>query len=230
VLRLWEVRDGWRKALRRVVEPQPGTTRRLPAGPYRGITVETDPASSTEVAYSGDMWFGLWESELAPHFRRLCRPGMRCVEVGSLHAVYAMMFAKLCQAPVISYEPEPVARARCERNLALNPELARWVEIRPVGVGNGLDAVTLDEDLASEQVDLVLIDVFPGGEVDVLTGATRLLAVQRPHLIVECHSREWERACGDLLVGAGYRPLVVTRRRLLPQNIAPLTYASWLVA
>ncbi len=214
----------WRLLVRQLLEPRPGTTRRLPAGPYRGIRIEANPTSSM------DMWFGLWESELSPHFRRLCRPGMWCVEVGSLHAVYAMMFAKLCRAPVIAYEPDPDARARCERNLALNPELARWVELRPLAVGAEEGQVTLDQDLADRRVDLILIDVFPGGEVDVLTGARHLLATQHPHLIVECHSHEFERTCGDLLLRAGYQPLVVTRRRLMPQNIAPLTYVSWLVA
>ena len=216
--------NSWRQVVRRLVEPRPGTTRRLPAGPYRGIRIEADPAASL------DLWFGLWESELSPHIRRLCRPGMRCVEVGSLNALYAMTFAKLCRAPVIAYEPDPDARARCQRNLALNPQLSRWVELRPVNVGTQEGQVTLDQDLAGQTVDLILIDVFPGGEVDVLAGATQLLAAEHPHAIVECHAREYERDCGARLVSAGYQPRVVTRRGLLPQNIAPLPYASWLVA
>lgn len=224
----------WRHLVRALVAPRPGTTRKLPAGPYRGIRIEADPIAPL------DLWFGLWESELASHIRRLCRPGMRCVEVGSLNALYALTFAKLCRAPVIAYEPFAYARARCERNLALNPQLAQWVELRPVGVGAHegqlrLDEdlarrVTLDQDLAGQPVDLILIDVFAGGEVDVLAGATHLLAKERPHVIVECHSREYERECGVLLINAGYQPRVVSRRRLLPQNIAPLSYASWLVA
>jgi hypothetical protein len=216
--------SSWRQLIRRLVEPRPGTTRRLPAGPYRGIRIEADPVAPL------DLWFGLWESELAPHLRRLCRPGMRCVEVGSLNALYAMTFAKLCRAPVIAYEPDDDARARCERNLALNPQLARWVELRPVGVGAQEGQVTLDQDLAGQRVDLILIDVFAGGEIDVLPGTTRLLATEHPNVIVECHGRDYERMCGDMLVSKGYQPRVVTRRRLLPQNIAPLSYVSWLVA
>jgi SAM-dependent methyltransferase len=214
----------WRRIGRRLLEPRPGRSRRIPLGHTAGIRLEAQGNLSV------DQWVGLWESELARPLREILRPGMRCLDVGCFNAIYALLFAKRCRAPVIAYEPDPVAVARCERNLALNPELASWITLRPVAVGGhaGDGVVTLDEDLADEPVDFMLIDV-DRGEMDVLSGALELLARQRPQLIVETHSIELERACGDLLLSAGYRPRVITNRRLLPQN-RPIPHNRWLVA
>jgi FkbM family methyltransferase len=51
--------------------------------------------------------------------------------------------------------------------------------------------------------DLMKIDV-EGAEVDVLLGASRLLAERHPKIILEAHSRSLERECTELLAGAGY--------------------------
>jgi hypothetical protein len=215
---------GWRKLGRRLLEPSPGTSRRMPLGPTAGIRLEAQPNMTV------DLWVGLYESELSRHFRAICQPGMRCVEVGSLNALYALMFAKLCRAPVVAYEPDPDAHERCKRNLALNPDLARLVTLRSVAVGptTGGGLVTLDDDLEGAHVDFILIDV-DRAEAGVLAGATSVLMHQRPRLIVECHSAGLERACGDLLLDHGYQPRVVTQRRLLPQN-RRLAHNTWLVA
>jgi hypothetical protein len=215
---------GWRKLGRRLLEPRPGTSRRMPLGPTAGIRLEAQPDMSV------DLWVGLWESELSRHFRAICQPGMRCVEVGSLNALYALMFAKLCRAPVVAYEPDPGAEERCQRNLALNPDLAPFVTLRPVAVGPATcgGVVALDDDLEGERVDFILIDV-DRAEAGVLAGATGLLLHQHPRLIVECHSAGLERACGDLLLELGYQPHVLTQRRLLPQNRG-IPHNRWLVA
>lgn len=215
---------GWRRVIRSLVEPPPGGSRRIPVGHTAGIRL------AAQENLSVDQWVGLWESELAPHFRAILRPGMRCVDVGCFNGIYSLMFAKRCRAPVVAYEPDPVALARCQRNLALNPDLAPWITLRPVAVAaaGGEGQVTLDEDLAGQRVDFILIDV-DRAEVGVLAGAADLLARQRPRLIVECHSVELERACGDFLLSAGYEPFVVTQRRLLPQNRG-IPHNNWLVA
>jgi len=66
-----------RRAARGVARPRPGTVRRLPLGPGRGLRFEADPYPSA------DFWLGLFESELAPHVRRLCSPGAACADIGS---------------------------------------------------------------------------------------------------------------------------------------------------
>jgi hypothetical protein len=214
----------WRTVGRRLIEPRPGSSRRIPLGHTAGIRLEAQDNLSV------DQWLGLWESELARPLRQILRPGMRCLDVGSFNAVYALTFARRCRTPVVAYEPDPVALARCERNLALNPDLAPWITLRPVAVGGTArdGVVTLDEDLAGQQIDFMLIDV-DRAELDVLSGARELLARQHPRLIIETHSIELEQACGDFLLAAGYQPRVVTNRRLLPQNRA-IPHNRWLVA
>jgi len=97
-------------------------------------------------------------------------------------------------------------------------------------VGDGV--VRLDDELADgagiRPVGLLKVDV-DGPEVEVLTGARRLLAERRPHVIVETHSPALERECARLLAEAGYRPRVVAHRRRLPQD-RPGTHNRWLIA
>jgi hypothetical protein len=66
-------------------------------------------------------------------------------------------------------------------------------------------------------------------ELSALTGAKGLLAARRPHLIVEVHSVELERQCGDLLLELGYSPRIVSQRRWLADN-RPIEHCRWLIA
>jgi hypothetical protein len=86
--------------------------------------------------------------------------------------------------------------------------------------------VTLDDE--APDAGLVKVDV-EGAETWVLSGAARLLAGRRPHVIVETHSPELERECGDLLLRNGYRPRVVCGRRFLRQDRDD-AFNRWLVA
>lgn len=226
-----------RQLMRRLVEPAPGRVRRIPAGPARGIRLRAEPAATA----SADLWVGLFESEIAPWVRRFARRGTRCVDVGANSGYYTLVFAARTRTSVVAYEPDPAARGRLQGNLALNPRLAPYVDLRASLVGAEPDTpaahathpppatVRLDDDLADPAgVGLLKIDV-DGPERDVLAGARRLLATARPHVIVETHSPELEDACATLLAEAGYRPRVVTARRLAPQDRgAP--HNRWLVA
>jgi hypothetical protein len=216
-----------RRLLRRLVEPAPGTTRRIPIGPACGVRLAAEPPETA----SADMWVGLLESETAIYIRRFCRPGTISVDVGANAGYYSLTFAKRCQAPVIAYEPDPIARERLARNLDLNPRIAPWIDVRGLIVAdtNGPSSVTLDADLAeTTPVGLLKIDV-DGPEVTVLTGARRLLVERHPHVIVETHSAELEDVCARLLIEAGYAPRVITQRWILPQN-RPAQQNRWLVA
>jgi hypothetical protein len=211
-----------RQAVRALLAPRPGTVRRIPLGPSAGVRLGAAPEPSL------DQWLGLYESELAPWVRRLCRPGVRCVDVGAYDGLYALTFAKLTRAPVISYEADPAAVARCRANLAHNPALAPLITLREAFIGRD---VTLDDEVST--AGLLKIDV-EGAEFDVLSGARGLLARQRPHLIVETHAPGLEDACAALLIEHGYAPRVLTPRRLLPSDRPatrrPGAHNRWLVA
>jgi hypothetical protein len=216
-----------RQLIRRLIEPAPGTTRRITIGPARGITLGAEPAATA----SADVWVGLFESEIAKYVCRFCRPGTISVDVGANSGYYSLTFAQRCRAPVVAYEPDPTARERLARNLTLNPRIAPWIDVRGLAVGDmdGPGSVTLDADLAeATQVGLLKIDV-DHAEVRVLAGARRLLLDSHPDVIVETHSVQLEGTCVRLLIEAGYAPRVITPRRVLPQN-RPGEHNRWLVA
>jgi hypothetical protein len=112
----------------------------------------------------------------------------------------------------------------------MNPEVARLIEPVAAIVGNGLDQLGLDAWAFSGGFvpDFIKIDI-EGGEVDALHSAERILRERHPSLLVEVHSEELERQAGAMLVGLGYRPLVVSQRRFLPDR-RPTEHNRWLVA
>jgi hypothetical protein len=222
-----------RQLIRRLVEPAPGRARRIPAGPASGIRLAAEPAATA----SADMWVGLFESEIALWVRRLVRRGTRCVDVGANSGYYTLMFAARSRVPVLAYDPDPEARARLRGNLALNPSLAPYVDLRsslvgeralPAG-GGRTATVSLDDELpAPDPVGVLKVDV-DGPEREVLAGARRLLAEVRPHVIAETHSVALEHACAQLLLDAGYRPRILTARRFAPQDRGAV-HNRWLIA
>lgn len=180
---------------------------------------------------SADMWVGLFESEIAPYVREFCRLGRVSVDVGTNSGYYALTFAKRCAAAVVAYEPDTAIRERLDRNLALNPSAASFIDVHPryVADHDGADTVRLDTDLRDVSgIGLLKVDV-DRAEVGVLAGAPSFLRDAHPHVIVETHSRELEHACAQLLIEAGYAPRVITQRRFLPQD-RPIEHNRWLVA
>jgi len=209
-----------RDAVRRAVL-RPGRVLRLPLGLGAGLRLEVVDNGSVHT------YAGTAELELARHVRRIVRPGLVCFDVGGHDAYYALVFARLSGAPVVSFEADRSARARMERNLARNPgHDVRVVEGIVDDGDHALDALV--GRLGLPAPGLVKIDV-DGGEGAVLRGAAGLLRSVRPHVIVETHSPGLEAECGDLLAAAGYGVTVVTQRRWLRQN-RPAAHNRWLVA
>jgi hypothetical protein len=206
-----------------------GAHWRVPLGPARGIRFEFDPHLPL------DFWFGAYESEIAAHVRGSCAPGYRCFDVGSYNGYYSLVLARLTGDRVVAFDSDVDACRAIERNCAANPALGRLVDVHRLYLAfetnPAENAVTIDELVQSGRAplpDLVKIDV-DRAEASVLAGARGTLAERRPHLIVETHSPELERECGDLLLAAGYAPRVVTQRRWLREN-RPIAHNRWLVA
>lgn len=202
---------------------------RIPFGPGRGLRLEYDPHAPL------DLWLGLYEHEVTRHLATLCPPSTSSFDVGSYDGYWALLLARLGGGPVIAFDSDEEACARIRRNREANGELGARIDVRHGYVAfernPEVNAFTLDELVQGGQAfvpDLVKIDV-DRAEASVLSGARRLLAERRPHLIVETHSPELERECADMLVAAGYGPVVVTQRRLLAEN-RPIAHNRWLIA
>lgn len=208
--------------------PRGQQLRRLPVGIGRGLIVPIDFDRHTR------LYAGLYEIELNGYLRRFCRPGTAAMDVGAQLGYDALVIAKLTGAPVWSFEADEALAAAMTTTFAANGPLRDLVRARHAYVGRRSDAengvVALDDFVRDESFvpGIVKLDI-DGGEVEALLGAERLLRETRPHMIIETHSLELERECGALLREAGYTPVVVNQRALLPDH-RPTEHNRWLVA
>ncbi len=215
--------------LKRLLLPQRPRVRTLPIGAARGIRLEIDFARQTR------LYLGLYETEIVPHVRRFCRDAVDCFDVGGNVGYDALLLAKLAGGRVISFESDAHLCRQIAANIAANQRLGDRVSVRNARVAAQTDReaghVALDDvgaDADAFVPGLIKIDV-DGSEVGVLRGAERILGSRKPHLIVETHAPELELACRELLVEAGYDPVVVPQRRLLHDH-RPLAFNRWLIA
>ena len=215
-----------RAALKRSVLPSPGP-RRMPLGIGAGVRMHIDFVQLTRT------YLGLYEIEVSRWIRRFARPGVLSFDVGTQFAYDALVLAKLTGARVAAFEADAALRPAIERNLELNPELRSKVNISYaiVGARSGPGRVALDDFASGHDgfhPGFVKIDV-DGGEVDVLRGMQHTLRDRRPHLLIETHAPSLELACGEIMTAAGYRPIVVHQRALLPDRRV-IPHNRWLVA
>ena len=212
-------------AAKRAILPKGLRERTLHLGLGRGLRMDIDFAHETR------MYLGMYEIEMNRHLRRLCRPGVTAFDVGAQQGFDALVFAKLTGATVASFEREDALMARLRHTIQLNPQLAHLIEPVHATVGSGpaTDTLRLD-DYARDSFlpDFIKIDV-EGAEADVLRGSSAILTDRGPALLVEVHSHRLERECGQLMVQHGYRPIVVSQRRVWPDN-RPTEHNRWLVA
>jgi FkbM family methyltransferase len=168
-------------------------------------------------------------SEEDNYLRSLDLRGKVVYDVGGFFGYKTLFFASRA-AHVVVYEPNPMNRAKLERNIAINA--LRNVTVRNVGLGSKSDVVTatwdanlpgessavsgrgknsfefevvtLDAEIRSLALtpDFVKIDV-EGFEVEVLRGATSMLSTYHPEVMVEMHGQSDAdnlALCADALV------------------------------
>lgn len=197
--------------------------RKLPVGMAAGCTMAVD--------FSCDLkaYFGLYEYELLPHFRRMLKPGSNCFDIGGRDGYHALIMAKTSGARVASFECEHSAAEEMRHTFAQNPSLSIRVIESYVGdtIGNGF--ITIDE--ASHEIftpDLIKLDI-EGAEDVALAGASRTLAEHRPCLIIEVHGADKEAKCVSILRSFNYTVRIVNQGWLL-KDPARGGYNRWLAA
>jgi hypothetical protein len=214
---------GWLKASL----PQGPHVRRIPFGGARGLLFTVDFDEHLR------FFLGRYEAELTPWLRRFATPGTVAYDVGADVGYQALVIARLTQSQVIAFEPRSESGAQIERHYELNRAQIGPIEVvrSAVGLASGREVVSLDAfrgDARFGDPGLLFVDV-DGAEVDVLQGASALLADVRPHLIVETHSATLERECLALLHAAGYEPVVVGNRKLFG-DYRPIAHNRWIAA
>jgi hypothetical protein len=205
-------------ALKQLVVPGGKIARKVKAGPFRGLRMNLDLRSETQV------YLGLFEREVYPSLNRLSQGIQAFVDIGAAQGEYTLFaLCKTTAARVLAFEPDPKMCVLMRENLALNrldnePRLRLSKDL--VGAQRLTGWVTLN-DFAAEIPEpcFVKMDV-DGGEVDVLGGATQILARADTRWLIETHSAELEVSCLRILQSAGYETTVIPRawwRWILPE-------------
>jgi hypothetical protein len=211
-------------ALKRTLLPGGAAERTVVGGVARGVRMRIDFATQTR------LYLGLYEVELDRHLRRILRSGVTAFDVGAQYGYDSLAMANRTGARVAAFECDPDCVRSMRQSFELNPSLAPLIEPVQATVGRATESVGLDEWAydCGFVPDFIKIDI-EGGEVDALHSAQRILRERRPALVVEVHSLALEREAGELLIGCGYRPVVVSQRRLLADR-RPAAHNRWLVA
>jgi hypothetical protein len=175
-------------------------------------------------------YFGLYELELSRYLKRILRPGVTAFDVGAQHGYDSLVIAKRTRTSVAAFECDATCVAAMTASFALNPTLATLIRSVQGLVGDEAGQVGLDDWAYNSGFvpDFIKLDI-DGGEAAALRSAGRILGERHPSLIVEVHSRELERDCGKILVGHGYRPIIVSQRTIAP-DFRPDAHNRWLVA
>jgi hypothetical protein len=209
-----------KQAVKRIVLPGPGP-RRLPIGIGRGVRMRIDFATQTRI------YLGLYEVELNQHLRRILKRGVTSFDVGAQHGYDSLVIAKHTRAPVAAFDWDPDCVAAMTANFNLNPDLEQYLQAIHATVGTefGLDDWAYGAGFVP---DFLKIDI-EGAEAEALLSAQRILNTRHPALIVEVHSMDLERACGEILTRHGYELTVVSQRRIAADR-RPGEHNRWLVA
>jgi precorrin-6B methylase 2 len=199
-------------------------------GVAKGAILFTNPR------YGSRMLFGLYEVEIAPYLRKYVRRGDVCYDIGAAGGYYALAFARLASpGRVFSFDPEPHYAEQLHTVAQHNGHLGSDISVYQsrVGASNGRPGETSLDTLVYEQglppPNVIKLDV-DGGEVDVLSGAARVLREHHPKLIVEVHSIDLERSCDDLLRHAGYLTTIVRNRTGMAEDAFRAGHNRWLCA
>jgi hypothetical protein len=215
--------------LKRLVLAGGRNTRVIKSGAFKGIVMEIDFAHQTS------LFLGLHEREIQGWLTSRSQQYSAAIDIGAAEGEYTLFFLKKTRAQrVWAFEPQSECRSLLLQNLLLNGvEADTRLILSTKFVGSGGDGqITLDS-LASELARPCFIKVdVDGGEVDVLRGATQLLAKGRVDWLIETHSRDLEYECQALLGAAGYSARVIDNawwRAVVPEN-RPAPHNRWLIA
>lgn len=202
-------------------------------------------------------WTGAYEPELQHYIRRRLPAGAVALDIGANVGAVTLGLAKQAgpHGRVHAFEPAPPNRSRLAANLALNPGLARRVEVHPFALGtvpatlywveepgnpgNGwlrdsgevpVPVKTLDDvvpELDLPRLDLIKIDV-EGMEEAVLRGGRDTLLRWKPALYFETLARFRNEGTGHSSILDDLRPLGYRFHRLHADGTpVPLAPGEW---
>jgi len=223
------VRSGVLSKIKRLVVPTGVAVRAIRGGPFRGLKMNLDLASQTQV------YLGLFEREVYTQLRTLSAGVATAIDIGAAYGEYTLYFLSRTTArKILAFEPADDVRVRLLANLELNHVAHdRRLEISAKFVGreNNDSCCSLDALLSVVPPCFIKMDI-DGGEVAVLEGAGRLLRSIDSRWLIETHSPQLEQNCISILSRAGYQTHVIRNawwRLFLPEQ-RPSEHNRWLIA
>lgn len=211
------------------LKPGHNRVRKIKTGPFAGIAMDLDLANQTQ------LFLGLFERECYKPLRELSRGIRSAVDIGAYEGEYSLFFLLKTQAEkVFAFEPLEHGRARLRDNLAVNDLQNDRIIVSEKFVSSsiGENSTTLDALLPDLLKPVIVKIDVDGAEVDILTGASKLLLEDDVRWLIETHSPELETECIRILSEAGYTAKVIDNawwRVILPElRVSSLN--RWLVA
>ncbi len=210
--------------------PHGRQARKLRFGLYRGLRLEIDFASQTQ------LFLGLVERETHP---LICEAVSKCVwavDIGAGQGELSLFLLRHSHAQKIyAFEPQQSERDRIVRNLELNgmrPDGRLLIESRFVGCSSTPGFASLDSlELNRKTRGFLKIDV-DGAEMDVLRSGQNLLQSAQMDILLETHSQALELECIDFLAARGFKCEVIKNawwRAIVPEH-RPIQHNRWLWA
>lgn len=224
------MRSGLVSNIKQLLLPRGEALRTIRLGCFRGLKMNLDLASQTQV------YLGLFERELYRPLEKLAKGVRTAIDIGAAHGEYTLYFLVKTQATTVyAFEPSLELRARLLSNVHLNTPVS-GVRLKLSGkyVGCSTEANTCNLDSLvpmTKSPCLVKIDI-DGGEVDVLKGAEKFLQLPQIRWIVETHSPKLESDCISMFERAGYHAQIIGNawwRYIVPEQ-RPIEQNRWLIA
>ena len=204
--------------------------RTVPVGLYRGLRLEIDLVSQTQ------LYLGLWERETHAFIRQASSRCLWAIDVGAGKGELCLFLLHHSPAHrIFAFEPQQSETNVIVRNLRLNGVssddrcvvLAKFVGCAPTPDFISLDSLDLDR----LKRGFLKIDV-DGAEMDVLRSGDGLLTSAPMDIVLETHSPSLEVGCIEFLTARGFRCEVVKNawwRVLVPEQ-RPTAHNRWLWA
>ena len=147
------------------------------------------------------------------------------VDIGAQYGDYAILLSKVYKATVYTFEPLPENFKEIIENIKLNGLNERQIQAFNVALGNKdkTEVLSYSGEMANNigegkrievefrtldsykiKPDIMKIDV-EGFELDVLEGGVETIKKYHPKIIIETHSKEWERRTKEFLSRFDYR-------------------------